>query len=191
MRHLPATRQGVLTSVTGGAAFAIGGASGLAQPSGPFGNEDKRAAVLERLFRQAPPLADWFAPAFLEQVLAVRVAEIVAGLEDRHGPFREVVETNGGLVVRLLRADVPVQVVLDAQGRIAGLLFQPTIPAFDTLADAVCAVAELPGKTAALVTTDGRVRGAHGADVPLAVGSAFKLAVLRAAAEACEAGRLA
>ncbi len=77
-----------------------------------------------------------------------------------------MVETNGGLVVRLLRADVPVQVVLDAQGRIAGLLFQPTIPAFGTLADAVRAVAELPGKTAALVTTDGRVRAAHGADVP-------------------------
>ena len=94
-----------------------------------------------------------------------------------------MVETNSGLVVRLLRADVPVQVVLDAQGRIAGLLFQPTIPAFGTLADAVRAVAELPGKTAALVTTDGPVRAAHGADVPLAV--------LRAAAEACEAGRLA
>ena len=180
----------VLASVTGGAAFAIGGASGLTQPSGVPENESKRTA-LERLFRQVPPLADWFAPAFLAQVSAGRVAEIVAGLQGRHGPFREIVETNGSLSVRLLRADIPVQVVLDAQGRIAGLLFQTAEPAFGTLDDAVRAVADLPGRTAALVVTDGRTRAAHGADVPLAVGSAFKLAVLRAAAEAHEAGRLA
>lgn len=163
----------------------------MAVTSDRAGTEGKRAAVMERLFREVPASADWFAPVFLAQVSASKVAEIVAELERRHGPYRGVVEVGGGLAVRLLRADIPVQLTLDAQGRIAGLLFQPAVPTVGTVDDHVRAVAALPGRTAALVTTDGRTRAGHAADLPLAVGSAFKLAVLRAAAAACEEGRLA
>lgn len=152
---------------------------------------DARRAALERLFREAPARADWFGPVFLTQVSVERVAGIVAELERRYGPCREAVETNDGFTVRLAEADIPARLALDVQGRIAGLRFQPAVPTVGGLDDHVRAVAALPGRTAALVVSDGRVRAEHAADLPLAVGSAFKLVVLRAVAAACEEGRLA
>lgn len=155
------------------------------------GDGDGRAAALGRLFRDAPAREDWFAPAFLARVPAARVAELVAGLEHRHGPCRGIAGTGDRLAVRLSRAEVPAQVALDEQGRITGLLFQPAVPTAGTVDDHVRAIAALPGRTAVLVSTDGRARATHAADLPLAVGSAFKLAVLHATAAACDAGRLA
>lgn len=151
---------------------------------------DMRRTALARLFREAPARAEWFGPTFLAQIPVERVVGIVAELDRRYGPFRDAVETDDGFTVRLAQADVPAWLALDAQGHIAGLRFQPAVPTVGELNDHVRAVAALPGKTAALVVSDGRVRAEHAADLPLAVGSAFKLVVLRAVAVACEEGRL-
>ncbi|MBS5905043.1 serine hydrolase [Roseomonas mucosa] len=151
---------------------------------------DAPAVVLERLFRQAPVNPGWFAPSFLAQVSSDQVKAIVDDLVRRHGPVQSVAGEQGWLVVRLARAEVPAQITLDAQGRITGLLFRPATPIVTDLDEPARAIAALPGRTAALVLTDGRTRLEHAADVPLAVGSAFKLAVLRAVAMACDDGRL-
>ena len=151
---------------------------------------DARAA-LTRLFREAPTRAAWFAPAFLARMPAEEVATVIGALQNRHGAFEDVAETETGYVVRLASAEVPTQLVLDARGLIAGVFFHPPVPTTRTLDDHLRAVAALPGRTAVLVSSDGRVRASHAAELPLAVGSAFKLAVLRATADACAAGRLA
>jgi beta-lactamase class A len=149
------------------------------------------AAALARLFSGTPARSDWFTPAFLAQVPAATVTAVVAKLIGRHGPFRDAARTGDGWSVHLAEADVPVRCALDDRGRIAGLLFQPAVRTIGALADHVGAIAALPGRSAVLVVTDGRVRSEHGSAVPLAVGSAFKLAVLHAVAAACDRGRLA
>lgn len=152
---------------------------------------DEYAVALERLFCKGPACPDWFTPAFLAQVPAASVAEIVAKLIRRHGPYRDAAWTGDGWMVRLREADVPVRCALDAHGRIAGLLFQPAVRTTGEIEDFIRAIATLPGYSAVLVTTDGRVRSKHASTVPLAVGSAFKLAVLHATSTACEGGKLA
>lgn len=149
------------------------------------------AAALARLFGQVPASPDWFTPAFLAAVPLDRLVGIVDGLKRQHGAVRSVADEHGSLIVRLDRADIPTQLTLDPQGRIAGLFFGAAIPAVTGLSDAAGIIAALPGQTAVLVTTDGQSRAEHAADMPLAVGSAFKLAVLRAVAIACDDGRLA
>lgn len=152
---------------------------------------EPRRAALKRLFREAPARVEWFGPAFLAQVPIERVVQIVAELDRRYGPFHDAIEADEGFTLRLAQADVPARLALDAEGRIAGLRFQPAVPTVGGIDDHIHSVAALPGKTVALVVTDGRVRAEHAADLPLAVGSAFKLVVLRAVAAACEARRLA
>lgn len=152
--------------------------------------ETARADILRRLFTEAPARSEWFAPGFLAQVPADAVATILAGLKRQFGELRDIAPARQGFVVRLARADVPAQISLDAEDHIAGLLFQDAVPTGGALEGYVEALAGLPGRTAVLVTTDGVVRAAHNADTPLAVGSAFKLAILHATALACDAGRL-
>lgn len=167
-----------------------GGAATLMAPADEAGTEGEARAALERLFQNAPVSPAWFEPAFLARVSLDQVAGIVDDLKQRYGDFLSVTAEHDVFVVHLANADIPTQLTLDAKCRIAGLFFQPSVPILTELAEAVSAIAALSGRTAALVTTDGRARAAHNADVPLAVGSAFKLAVLRTTA-ACDAGRLA
>ncbi len=150
---------------------------------------DTNAAVA-RLFRQ-PVVADWFAPSFLAEVSADRVAAIVKQLVDQYGGLSEVAGRGGQLTVRLQRAEVPTAAVLDAEGRFTGLFFQTPIPTAGSLDDAVAAIAALPGKTSVLVLTNGETRGAHEPDAVLAVGSAMKLAILAALDRAVAEKRLA
>ncbi|TGE00526.1 serine hydrolase [Methylobacterium nonmethylotrophicum] len=120
-----------------------------------------------------------------------RVTEILRALTDRNGPFEALTGAQEGFTVRLRDAEVPARIGLDGEGRIQGLFFHPAVPVSGGIEDHVRAIAALPGCAAVLVASEGQVRAEHAADRPLAVGSAFKLAVLRAVAGACADGRLA
>ena len=150
---------------------------------------DDCVAALERLFRETPVRSDWFTAAFLAGASVAAVTSIVTKLIDRYGPYQHTTKINDGWVVRLRDAEVPVRCALDGHGRFACLLFQPVVRTTVTIEDHVRTIAALPGRSAVLVATDGRTRFEHESAVPLAVGSAFKLAVLHAVAMACEGGQ--
>jgi beta-lactamase class A len=67
--------------------------------------------------------------------------------------------------------------------------FRPAQPEGDIDAH-VAAIKALPGRTSVLVLTDSKLVAAHDADIPLAVASAGKLAVLLALKNAVSDGRL-
>lgn len=142
--------------------------------------QDARADALARLFADEPVQAGWFAPAFLAQVPVPKIEQIRQSLR-QYGQLQRIVPTDSGFTLRFDRAEVPAQIVLDPERRISGLFFETPIPR-DGVADLAQAIAALPGETSLLVLTDGNASAAHAADVPLAVGSAFKLAVLKALA---------
>ncbi|WP_163268989.1 serine hydrolase [Chelativorans alearense] len=146
-------------------------------------------AVLKRLF-EAPELErEWFAPDFLAQIPTAQIVGIVEYPEKRYGQLRSISGEGQRFTIALERAEIPTRLVLDGEGRIAGLLFEPAVAA-GALTQQVDAVAGLPGRTALLVLSDGEERAAHNADEPLAVGSAAKLAILKAVTDAVSQGRL-
>lgn len=171
----------VLVSVLAAAVLAVA-VPVMAEPVTP-------EQALERLFRERPVQAEWFAPSFLARVSAAQVEQVVAQLVAALGAFERVEPEGADWLVVLERGVVPTKVVLDAQGRFAGLLFQAPRARASDLDSAVAGFRELPGRVGVVVVEDGRLRAALEPDEPLAVGSAFKLAVLAALKEEVAAGR--
>ena len=100
--------------------------------------------------------------------------------------------TGGGheFIVHLASGDVTAKLTLTDAGKIAGLLLRPAATQ-GSLDDHVRAIAALPGETSILVTREGTTLAAVRAEDPLAVASAFKLAVLKAVTQAVEQRHLA
>jgi hypothetical protein len=151
---------------------------------------DPGIAVLERLFREKVAQAGWFTAQFIEKVPIDQVNTLLGAVRAQLGGLRSVSGSGHSFVVHLARGDVSARLVLTDDGKIAGLLLRPAASQ-GNLDDHVRAIAALPGETSVLVTRDGAVLAAKGAETPLAVGSAFKLAVLKAVAEAIGRQRLA
>lgn len=145
--------------------------------------------ALERLFTLRPAKAEWFAPAFLSQVAPAQIDQIIAQLEAQLGKYQAVRPEGQDFVVELEKGLVPTKIALDAQGRIAGLLFQTPRPKVNSLEAALAGFRGLPGRVSVLVLEDGQPKASLSPDEPLAVGSAFKLAVLAALKAEIESGK--
>lgn len=137
-------------------------------------------AALERLFTADRISAEWFGPGFLAAIPVSRIEQIIAELKQTHGAYQRVEGEGIEYLVVLERAVVPTRIALDAEGRIARLLFLPARARVSGLEQAVQDLRALPGRASLLILEDGRDRAALNPDMPLAVGSAFKLAVLAA-----------
>lgn len=143
--------------------------------------------ALERLMTEEIQ-AEWFSPLFLSQVSVEQVSAIIAQVASSLGEYQGVTEEGGEYLIHFTNGVLPAQISLDAQGRIQGLFFHPPRPKASGLEEVVAQLAALPGKTHLLVVSDDGVLAAHNPDTPLAVGSAFKLAVLAALLDQIEAG---
>lgn len=147
-------------------------------------------AAVERLF-SGEIERDWLADAFAAEVSPEQLSGIVGQMTAEFGALQGIDGSGERLTVRLEGADVPTHIVLDPEGRIAGLFFETPIPIAGGIEEHVAAIAALPGRTSVLVTTDGATVAAHEPDAVLAVGSAAKLAILKAVDEAIADERLA
>ncbi len=125
----------------------------------------------------------WFTPQFIDQVPIAQIREITEATRKAIGPVTGIEKSGDGFVVHTATHDMPVMITRDADGAIAGMLLQPAVPHGVGVAEATEALDTLPGRVAYLVTRDGETLAARDADAELAVGSAFKLAVLAALRE--------
>lgn len=149
------------------------------------------AQSIERLFHARSFDSSWFAPTLLSQASTDTLQQAVRDLVDSNGKFQGVAPRQNEYVVELQRALVPTVIAFDAEGRISSLFFRSPVPRFTGIDDAKNAFTALPGKIALLVLEDGKPLLAINDDRPLAVGSAFKLAVLAALADTVNDGKLA
>ncbi len=161
---------------------AVTASSSEAEPTMP------PKAALERLFTSDTLADSWFSDAFLAQVSPDQITERLAQWTDQYGAFVQVEGENSPFTVRLANATISAEISLDNAGRIIGLFFHPPAPIVATVDEAVAQFAELPGDVSLLVLRDGEEVAAHNADDALAVGSAFKLAVLAALRDQINAG---
>lgn len=135
-------------------------------------------AAIKRLFTEEQIQADWFAPTFLATVPASQVQQIVTSLQTGLGTYKGVQESGQDYLVIFERGSVLTKIVLDAGGRIAGLLFGPPRSLSINLNQATEQFKALPGRVSFVVVEGKSERVALNATTPLVVGSAFKLAIL-------------
>lgn len=144
--------------------------------------------ALERLFTSSQLESQWFAPNFLAKVPLSQVEQVLTSLREL-GTFESVQKSGTDYLVVFQKGSVPTQIVLDANGRISGLLFQNPRANISDLNQAVEEFKTLPGQVSFLVLENGSEKVAWNPDKPLAVGSAFKLAVLDALNEQIAVGQ--
>ena len=151
-------------------------------------DEAARRAALKTLFNTGEVKPGRFAQSFLNQVPAARLATVLRQLKATYGAARRVSGRDGRYALWTKRYRVPAVFTHDPAGRVVGLFFKPGI----VLAQEISAVTELlvklPGDTAHLVTKNAKPLAARHAERPLAVGSAFKLAVLLALRRTIDSG---
>lgn len=145
--------------------------------------------ALERLFRSESAQADWFAPQFLQQISLQQIESILDSLKRSLGDLQNVVPIADGYELTFVQGSVPAKIELNPQGQIVLLFFGPP-EAPISLEEAVSAVQNFAGDASLLVLSGDEVLAEVEADHPLAVGSAFKLAVLVALRKAIAQGTL-
>jgi beta-lactamase class A len=147
--------------------------------------------ALARVLQQTPPQAGWFAPNFLAQIPMAQVDAIVKQYTGAIGAFQRADATADGFTLVMERGTAPAKIHLDTEGRIDGLWFgppQPTKPM--SLEDGMKEFSGLPGRVSVVVLEEGKPLASVHPEDALAVGSAFKLAILAAAQEQTAAGKL-
>ena len=149
------------------------------------------AEALTRVVEHSPAQAAWFAPSFLAQVSTAQVDTIVKQYAGTLGALKRLDATGDGFTLVMELGTAPAKIHLDGEGRIDGLWFgPPQLAKPASLEDTMKAMAALPGKVSAVVLDEGKPMAALRPDDALAVGSAFKLAILAAAGEQTAAGEL-
>lgn len=153
------------------------------------GEAEERA--LERLFGTVDIEAEEFGAEFISQVPLAQLQLIFAQTRETLGPV-SAIEAKGGsrYLVSGDQYELPVDIVLDANGQIIGLLLGNITASGQSLEEALSSFDALPGELSYLVLTNGEVVAEQRAESPLAVGSAFKLGILSALKDRIDAGEV-
>lgn len=146
--------------------------------------------MLERLFTSEALEAEWFTPEFLAQVPLAQMSEFIGQYRAALGVFESSQGAAPQFLLTFERGYVATQIVLDGSGRISGLWLGPIEPKASGLEDALAGFQQLPGAVSVVVVSDLGVLAALQPEVPMAVGSTFKLAVLAALKDLVAAGAL-
>jgi beta-lactamase class A len=134
-------------------------------------------AALERLLTAPSPQAEWFDDAFLAQVSLPQIQQILVGLQQSFGAYQSVQAEGENYIIVFAKGKVVATIDVNESGQITTLLLSPVAEAIAP-ADAIEQLRALPGKTNLVIVEGNAELVDYNADQPLAVGSAFKLAVL-------------
>ncbi len=140
----------------------------------------------ERLFSADEVDIAWFA----NQGLSSAVPRVVAGLQEDLGRLQAIEPCTPKCLARFELGEFSFDIAVTSEGLISSLWIDPPIIYTASLEEALATFADLPGQVSAIVTTDDKVVGDLDGGAPLAVGSTFKLAVLKALDKLIGAGKL-
>ncbi len=150
---------------------------------------DREIAALEAVLKPGAAELSLFSDAFLKAVPPATLQPVLDGIKLTIGPVLSI-EPRGGAsyAVETGTHEMAADIVLDANGRIGGLLLHPPIAKNASIDDVLKDLAAVAPQSALLVTKDGATLYATDPDRALAVGSAFKLGVLKALSDEIDAG---
>ncbi len=140
----------------------------------------------ERLFSAETVSKEWFA----NQGLASAVPRVVEEISRELGSLQSVPPCGDRCAAIFERGELHFDMKIDAEGLITSILIDPPVVYSASLDAAIGAFADLSGASSVYVTRNDDVIGDLNANAPMAVGSAFKLAVLKALNQLIGAGKL-
>ena len=134
--------------------------------------------AIERLFNSNSLQYEWFAPSFLQQISLPQIERIVKNIQQTLGSYQQVQAVGENYQVFFEEGRVPTRIALNEQGQITLLFFAPPEAKAISITEVVEKLEALPGEVSFLVMKGNSTLAELNADKPLAVGSAFKLAVI-------------
>jgi beta-lactamase class A len=156
---------------------------------GPAMAQDKEIAAIKAVLADGALDQSLFSPEFLKAVPPAQLEPVVQGIKDIIGPVLAVVPQGGPTyLVETASHEMSSDIALDASDKIVGLFFRSPVATTATIEDVLKDMAAVAPQSAFLVTKNGVPLHAKDAETALAVGSAFKLGVLKALREQIEAG---
>ena len=147
------------------------------------------ATILTEVYNSEQLQRKHFSDQFLKQVSVEQLTTIIRDMRSKFGSAVRSEGKAGSYHIITEQYRIPATLVLDRNHRISGLLLKPAIPRLKAPEAFLARLKELPGKTALLLTKNGSPVIRHNEKQPLAVGSAFKLAVLVALQDKIRAGK--
>ncbi len=151
--------------------------------------EEKEIAVLKAVLAEGPVDVSLFSAEFLKAVPAPQLEAAAAGIKKTIGPVVAVSHVSGAsYMVETATHEMSSDIVLDANGLIVGLFFRSPVAKNQSIEEIVAELQAVASRTSFLVTENGVARESHEPDLALAVGSAFKLGVLKALRAEIDAG---
>lgn len=152
---------------------------------------DNLSTTLSLIFADKPIEASLFSPQFLGQVPITQIQKIVDDLKVSLGALKNINVSNGSGTIDFEKGELPVSISLNEQEQISTLWF--SAPHFKTISldEMVKGLHENAiGKTSLLVIVDNKPVVVENDKTPMAVGSTFKLLVLKAYEDAIKKGEL-
>jgi beta-lactamase class A len=147
------------------------------------------AAALEKVLRAEKVSSDWFAPSFLAQVPAAALDAGLGQMRTQWGGFVRIELRNGAYYSVFEKGESHTQISLDSDGKITLLYLAPFTVRTSSLDDALEKLRAGPADVSYLILQGRTEVAALSAARPMAVGSAFKLAVLALLQEQISKGR--
>ncbi|MCF7876692.1 serine hydrolase [Candidatus Bipolaricaulota bacterium] len=137
--------------------------------------------ALMKVFTHPPDRREnLFAESFLNQVSIDNINSLVAQYKSKLGELESIKSGEGPYTLIFEKGTAPSRVSLDSEGKIAGLWFgNPTLKS-DTLDKLVSELKSLDGSVSLYISKNGEQLYSLNGDEKLAVGSSFKLYVLKA-----------
>lgn len=143
--------------------------------------------AIARLLNSQKPKAEWFTTELLAQLSLAQIEQIVANLQIVVGNCQQVQGQDVSYLAICDRGNVPIKIKLNPEGKIAAFFLGKQQQTFE---QAVTSFKALDGKVSLLVMEGKNQRAGIQADSPMAVGSAFKLAVLNALKKQIAEGKI-
>ena len=153
-------------------------------------SEQGDAAFLERVYTTGSFGEEPVTEMVRSQVPDAVLGAVVASLKEIAGDVVSVTGEDGLYTLLTETHSIEATLSRDGEGRVSGLRFAPPVVLAGDPDDIAASVAELPGETAITIVMNNEMIAAHEPDRPLAVGSAFKLAVLAELDARIETGEL-
>ncbi|MDH2635482.1 serine hydrolase [Acinetobacter nosocomialis] len=152
---------------------------------------DTLSSKLSSIFADKPIEASLFSPQFLGQVSITQIQKIVDDLKASLGTLKSINVSNGSGTIDFEKGELPVSISLDQQGQISTLWFSAPHFKAVSLDETVKGLHEnAVGKTSLLVIVDNKPVVVENDKTPMAVGSTFKLLVLKAYEDAIKKDEL-
>lgn len=135
--------------------------------------------LLRRLLSFENDNSELYSPYLRRMGTATQLAAAIQRLTDVHGRLEDILHVNGRFHAVLERAIIPFSATFDDEERLSSIWIEEPA-ARGELSDLSARMAKLPGTTALYIETERQARVEQEADLPMAVASSFKLAVLLA-----------